>query len=148
MEKDYIHIILADDDEDDRLFFTDAFDELKMKTKVQTYNDGVELMNYLMTENAVLPDVLFLDLNMPKKNGIECLQEIKANKRFDDIAIAIYSTSSSEEHIEETFVNGANIYIKKPNDFNTLKKVLSDVVTINWQYHTSGLNKDNFLLRM
>ncbi len=148
MEKDYIHIILADDDEDDRMFFTDAFDELKMKTKVQTYNDGVELMNYLMTENAVLPDVLFLDLNMPKKNGIECLHEIKANKRFDDIAIAIYSTSSSEEHIEETFVNGANIYIKKPNDFNTLKKVLSDVVTINWQYHTSGLNKDNFLLRM
>jgi CheY-like chemotaxis protein len=148
MEKDYIHIILADDDEDDRMFFTDAFDELKMKTKVQTYNDGVELMNYLMTENAVLPHVLFLDLNMPKKNGIECLHEIKANKRFDDIAIAIYSTSSSEEHIEETFVNGANIYIKKPNDFNTLKKVLSDVVTINWQYHTSGLNKDNFLLRM
>lgn len=148
MEKDYIHIILADDDEDDRLFFTDAFDELKMKTKVQTYNDGVELMNYLMTENAVLPHVLFLDLNMPKKNGIECLHEIKADKRFNDIAIAIYSTSSSEEHIEETFVNGANIYIKKPNDFNTLKKVLSDVVTINWQYHTSGLNKDNFLLRM
>lgn len=148
MEKDYIHIVLADDDEDDRLFFTDAFDELKMNTKVQTFNDGVELMNYLMTENAVLPHVLFLDLNMPKKNGIECLHEIKANKRFDDIAIAIYSTSSSEEHIEETFVNGANIYIKKPNDFNTLKKVLSDVVTINWQYHTSGLNKDNFLLRM
>ena len=103
MEKDYIHIILADDDEDDRLFFTDAFDELKMKTKVQTFNDGVELMNYLMTENAVLPHVLFLDLNMPKKNGIECLHEIKANKRFDDIAIAIYSTSSSEEHIEENF---------------------------------------------
>ena len=49
MEKGYIHIILADDDEDDRLFFTDAFDELKMKTKVQTFNDGVELMNYLMT---------------------------------------------------------------------------------------------------
>lgn len=148
MEKDYIHIILADDDEDDRMFFTDAFDELKINTKVQTYNDGVELMNYLNMEDAILPNVLFLDLNMPKKNGIECLHEIKANKRFDDIAIAIYSTSSSEEHIEETFVNGANIYIKKPNDFNTLKKVLSDVVTINWQYHTSGLNKDNFLLRM
>lgn len=148
MEKDYIHIILADDDEDDRMFFTDAFDELKINTKVQTYNDGVELMNYLNMEDAILPNVLFLDLNMPKKNGIECLHEIKADKRFDDIAIAIYSTSSSEEHIEETFVNGANIYIKKPNDFTTLKKVLSDVVTLNWQYHTSGLNKDNFLLRM
>ena len=105
-------------------------------------------MNYLNEDTSVLPNVLFLDLNMPKKNGIECLLEIKENERFKDIAIAIYSTSSSEEHIEETFVNGANIYIKKPNDFATLKKVLSDVVTLNWQYHTSGLNKDNFLLRM
>ncbi|MES2811442.1 MAG: response regulator [Bacteroidota bacterium] len=148
MEKEYIHIILADDDEDDRLFFTDAFNELKMSTKVQTYFDGVELMNYLNQEDSVLPHVLFLDLNMPRKNGIECLHEIKANPKFNDIAIAIYSTSSSEEHIEETFISGANIYIKKPSDFTTLKKILSDVVTINWQYHTSGLNKDNFLLRM
>ena len=105
-------------------------------------------MEYLNTPNAVLPNVLFLDLNMPKKNGIECLYEIKKDDRFSEIAIAIFSTSSSEEHIEETFVQGANIYIKKPSDFATLKKVLSDVVTINWQYYTSGLNRDNFLLRL
>ena len=148
MTKEYMHIILADDDEDDRLFFTDAFDELKISTKVQTYNDGAELMDYLNNEDSLLPEILFLDLNMPKKNGIECLHEIKSNPRFGNIAIAIYSTSSSEEHIEETFVNGANIYIKKPNDFNELKKILSNVVTINWQYQTSGLNKDNFLLRL
>ena len=55
MEKDYIHIILADDDEDDRLFFTDAFDELKMKTKVQTYNDGVELMKNLAENSGLNP---------------------------------------------------------------------------------------------
>ncbi len=148
MQKDYIHIILADDDEDDRQFFTEAFEELKINTRVNTFNDGVELMDYLNSPEAILPNVLFLDLNMPKKNGIECLYEIKKNEKFNDIAIAIFSTSSSEEHIEETFVNGANIYIKKPSDFATLKKVLSDVVTINWQYHTSGLNKDNFLLRI
>lgn len=145
---DYINICLADDDQDDRLFFTDAFEELKIKTKVSTFNDGVELMNYLNNADSILPNVLFLDLNMPKKNGVECLSEIKKNEKFNDIAIAIYSTSSSEEHIEETFVYGANIYIKKPNDFETLKKILSEVVTINWQYHTSGLNKDNFLMRM
>lgn len=148
MNKEYIHILLADDDEDDRLFFTDAFNELKISTKVGTFNDGVELMNYLNNPESVLPNILFLDLNMPKKNGIECLHEIKSNSRFDDIAIAIYSTSSSEEDIEETFVLGANIYIKKPSDFTSLKKILSDVVSINWQYHTSGLNKDNFLLRL
>ncbi|MEC5166393.1 CheY-like chemotaxis protein [Flavobacterium sp. PL11] len=148
MNTEYINICLADDDEDDRLFFTDAFDELKINTKVSTFKDGVELMNYLNDEDSILPNVLFLDLNMPKKNGVECLLEIKKNAKLNDIAIAIYSTSSSEEHIEETFVNGANIYIKKPNNFENLKKILSEVVTINWQYHTSGLNKDNFLMRM
>lgn len=147
MNKEYIYIALADDDEDDRLFFTDAFSELKINTKVQTFNDGLALMNFLNSTD-IFPNILFLDLNMPIKNGIECLEEIKENSRFNDIAIAIYSTSSSEDHIEETFVKGANIYIKKPSDFATLKKTLSDVVTINWQYHTSGLNKDNFLLRI
>lgn len=148
MNKDYTFVILADDDEDDRLLFTDAFDEMKISTKLQTFKNGVELMNYLNKEDAILPEILFLDLNMPKKNGIECLSELKSNNKFNNIAVAIYSTSSSEEHIEDTFVKGANIYIQKPNDFKTLKKVLQDVVTINWQYHTSGLNKDNFLLRM
>ncbi|CAH0336403.1 Response regulator rcp1 [Flavobacterium sp. CECT 9288] len=148
MNTDFINICLADDDEDDRLFFTDAFDELKINTKVSTFNDGVELMNFLNHPDSILPNVLFLDLNMPKKNGQECLLEIKKDEKFNDIAVAIYSTSSSEEDIEKTFVNGANIYIKKPNDFEELKKILSEVVTLNWQYHTSGLNKDNFLMRL
>ena len=148
MNNDYTYIILADDDEDDRMLFIDAFDEIKISTKVQTFKDGSELMNYLNNEESILPEILFLDLNMPKKNGIECLKEIKSNDRLSKIAIAIYSTSSSEEHIEETFVKGANIYIKKPNDFAVLKKVLQDVVTMNWQFHTSGMNLENFLLRV
>ena len=148
MQNDYIHIILADDDEDDRLFFTDAFDELKINTKVNTFEDGVELMSYLNKSDAILPNVLFLDLNMPKKSGIECLVEIKASDKMSGIAIVIYSTSASEEDIEKTFVLGANIYIKKPDSFIKLKKMLSEVVSINWQYYTNSLNKDNFLLRL
>lgn len=148
MQKDYILITLADDDEDDRLFFTDAFDELKINTIVNTHKNGKELLEFLNHPQTVLPNIIFLDLNMPILNGIDCLKEIKKNEKFNNIAIAIYSTSSSDEDVENTFVLGANIYIKKPSDFNTLKKVLSDVVTLNWQYHTSGLNKDNFLLRL
>lgn len=147
MQEDYINITLADDDEDDRLFFTDAFDDIKITTRVKTFNDGVYLMDYLNSDYALLPNVLFLDLNMPRKSGLECLKEIKQNPKFKDIAIAIYSTSASEEDIENTFIQGANIYIKKPSDFKTLKKVLAEVVTINWQYHTNSMNKDNFLLR-
>jgi len=148
MQKDYILITLADDDEDDRLFFTDAFDELKINTVVNTFKNGKELLDFLHHPESILPNIIFLDLNMPILNGVDCLKEIKKSDKFNNIAIAIYSTSSSDQDVENTFVLGANIYIKKPNDFNTLKKVLAEVVTINWQYHTSGLNKDNFLLRL
>lgn len=148
MDDDFIRIALADDDEDDRFFFEEAFEELKIKSKVVTFHDGDYLMDYLNDESCNLPNLLFLDLNMPRKSGMECLSEIKANPRFKNIAIAIYSTSASDEDVENTFVKGANIYIKKPNDFEVLKKILSEVVTINWQYKTSGLNKDNFLLRL
>ena len=130
------------------MFFKEAFDEIKINTKVSLVNDGVELMNYLSEDGNPLPHILFLDLNMPRKTGIDCLLEIKRLSHLKDIAIAIYSTSASDMDIEETFVQGANVYIKKPSDFNTLKKILEQVITINWQYQTSGLNRDNYLLSL
>lgn len=148
MENDALNILLADDDEDDRLFFKEAFQEIRVKTKVSTVNDGLELMNLLNNPDNTLPDIVFLDLNMPVKNGLECLNEIRNNSRLQNLAIAIYSTSSSEENIEEAFVKGANIYIKKPNDFSVLKVILEQVINMNWQFHTSGLKKETFLLNI
>ena len=146
MQNDITQVLLADDDEDDRLLFKEAFNEIKIKTIVTTVNDGAELMSLLNQQRTILPHMLFLDLNMPGKSGMECLLEIKNIENLKDIPIAIYSTSASEEDIEETFVRGANVYIKKPSDFGTLKKVLEHVITINWQYQTSGLIRENFLL--
>ncbi len=148
MQENTINILLADDDEDDRNFFKDAFEEIKISTNVNVVNDGEELMDYLNQPDLVLPHILFLDLNMPRKGGMECLTEIKQLDHLKNMAIAIYSTSSSEKDIEETFVKGANIYIKKPNDFNELIKTLNIATTFNWQYHTSSLNIDTFLLRI
>ena len=148
MKNGPIHVLLADDDENDREFFIEAFEEIKIKTVVKTVNDGRELMKSLIHSEELLPHVLFLDLNMPYKGGMECLKEIKRDERFKDISIAIYSTSATEEDIEEAFVSGANVYIKKPSDYGALKKVLSEVITINWQYHSSDLNRDNFFLSL
>jgi CheY-like chemotaxis protein len=142
--KDLMHILIADDDEDDRTFFSEAMAELKMNNKLTLFNDGQELMDYLSDPDIVVPHILFLDLNMPYMSGFECLKIIRANGRFKDVSIAIYSTSSSEKDIEETFIEGANIYIKKPNDFTKLKKVIKEVLNINWQFHSSGLNKETF----
>ena len=148
MENDALKILLADDDEDDRVFFKEAFQEIRVKTRVSTVNDGLQLMNYLNNPDNPLPNVVFLDLNMPVKSGLECLDEIRKNPLLRNLAIAIYSTSSSEENIEEAFVKGANIYIKKPNDFSVLKVILEQVINMNWQYHTSGLKKETFLLNI
>jgi len=140
--------MLADDDEDDRLFFREAFEEVKIKNQITTFNDGVQLMNHLNDKKNPLPDIIFLDLNMPRKSGIECLQEIRDNDRLKQLTVAIYSTSSSEKDIEDTFVQGANVYIKKPNDFEQLRRILGEVVNMNWQYITNGLNKDSFILNL
>jgi len=148
MNHDALHILLADDDDDDRLFFKDAIEELKVKTIVTMVKDGVELMDYLSKAEIHLPNLVFLDLNMPRKSGMECLKEIRSNSKLKDLSIAIYSTSALEKDIEETFIKGANIYIKKPNDFEVLKNMIAKVITIKWQYHTSGLNKENFLLNI
>jgi len=141
-----VQIILADDDEDDRMFFKDALESLRMKVDIVTVNDGVELMELLNNKPEEKPHILFLDLNMPRKNGIEALEEIRASALHKDLVVAIYSTSSAENDIEDTFVKGANVYIRKPSDFNVLKKVLEEVLSTNWQFHTSGLNKETFLL--
>jgi CheY-like chemotaxis protein len=148
MENDALHILMADDDEDDRMFFREAIQEIKVRTKITLVNDGLQLMNYLNHPGNHLPNVVFLDLNMPLKSGMECLIEIRKNSRLKDLAVAIYSTSSTEEYIEEAFVKGANIYIKKPDDFSALKVILEQVINLNWQYHTSGLKKENFLLNI
>lgn len=139
-----VRILLADDDDDDRVFFSEAFAELKISSQLILFEDGKHLMDHLLDPDTSLPHILFLDLNMPIKNGLDCLKEIRADERFKEISVAIYSTSSSEKDIENTFIEGANIYIKKPNDFSELKRVIKEVVHLNWQFHTSNLNKETF----
>jgi CheY-like chemotaxis protein len=148
LENEPLHILLADDDEGDRLLFTEAFTRIKIQTVVRTVNDGIQLMEWLNCKSNRIPHFLFLDLNMPRKNGIECLKEVRNDERLKDIFIAIYSTSNNEKDMEETFLNGANVYITKPNNFNTLKQILEKAVTTAFQYQDKSMNKENFLLNI
>ena len=143
-----LHILLADDDESDRELFKEAFDELEMKPVVEMVNDGQQLMKHLSKEDVRLPNLIFLDLNMPRKNGMECLKEIRSNEKLKDISVAIYSTSASEKDINDAFISGANIYVRKPNDFNTLKQLLAKAVITTHLYQAPPFNTANFLLRL
>lgn len=128
MGNEPLHILLADDDEGDRLLFTEALSELEINAEVSIVNNGVELMEWLQMKNNRLPDIIFLDLNMPRKGGIACLQEIRSDERLKDISVAIYSTSDNEKDKTEAFHHGANVYIAKPNNFTELKQVLGKAV--------------------
>ncbi|WP_276165347.1 response regulator [Zobellia alginiliquefaciens] len=148
MNTKLLNIVLADDDEDDRMLFSEAIEEISIKTNLSLFNHGQELMDYLNSPDIVLPNLIFLDLNMPIKNGMQCLKEIRQNPNLKDLCIAIYSTSSSEKDVEETFLNGANIYLNKPNNFAKLQSSVERILQLNWQYHTSNLNKETFLFRI
>ncbi len=148
MKKTPLLVLLAEDDESDQLNFSEALAASRIKTTLQIVNDGVELIEYLNTKDLVLPELLFLDLNMPRKNGLECLQEIRAHKEFQNISVAIYSTSLSEPDVMNTFLQGANVYIKKPTDFEKLTEVLDTVIRAASMYRDPPFNISNFVLKI
>lgn len=131
-----INILLADDDIDDISFFDNALKGLPVSTHLTTVNDGVQLMNYLSENLENLPDVLFLDLNMPRKNGFECLSEIRENEKLKNISIVIFSTSYPQDKsyemgmISNLFKLGARVYIRKPGDFAQLKQTVQYALTM------------------
>jgi CheY-like chemotaxis protein len=125
-----LNILLADDDMDDCNFFKQALEALSVSTHLKTVNDGEQLMSYLLDNVETLPDVLFLDLNMPRKNGFECLTEIKDNEQLQHIPIVIFSTSFPKNIIDKAFKLGANVYVRKPGDFAQLKQIIHNALPI------------------
>lgn len=128
----HLNILLADDDLDDCNLFKHALEELSLSAQLTTVHDGEQLMNYL-SENSSLHrkvDVIFLDINMPRKNGLECLAEIKRNPTLKDIPVVMFSTSNSWDTINMLFKSGSNVYIHKPSDFAQLKQVIHHALPI------------------
>lgn len=118
------HILLAEDDDDDSMLFQEALGELQINTNLKRVKDGEELMQSLHNPNNILPDILFLDINMPRKNGFECLVEIKKNDRLKKLPVIIFSTSSGKDLVNKMYNAGASQYICKPNEFVQLKKII------------------------
>jgi len=119
-----LRILLADDDIDDCQFFTEALQALPIPTELNVVHDGEQLMNYLTEHTEHLPNVLFLDINMPRKNGFECLTEIKHNEKMKDLPVVMFSTSGAQDKISILFKTGADVYIRKPSNFAQLVQVI------------------------
>ena len=141
------HIFLAEDDEDDTLLFTEALSEID-KTVVLTHaTNGKKLMEILYQRPDQKPDIVFLDLNMPIRNGYECLNEIRANSgRLKDLHVIVLTTSRQKENIDIVFKLGASRYIVKPSTFTGLKSVLAKVLDSDWTQPVSKRDRKNFVI--
>ena len=141
-----ISVLLVDDDQDDIDLFQLAFSKVKVKSSVSYLKNGLEAIEYFQNPENEIPSILFLDLNMPLMGGKEVLYKLRADERFRNLPIAIYSTSNSEGDIEDTLSLGANIYIVKPYNFTKLIEIIEKVLKVQWQYETSQLDIRNYLL--
>ena len=141
-------VMLADDDKDDREFFEEVVTEINSTILVQGVKDGLELMEVLNKKNTLLPAILFLDLNMPGKNGKECLKEIKNNSRLKDMPVVIYSTSALGKDIRDTHSLGANLYISKPNNFNAAISMIKKVFSLDMEKHKPNPSMHNYILSL
>lgn len=117
------HIFLADDDEEDVLLFNEILFDISKEITVTVSVNGVELMN-LLKKISTLPEIIFLDLNMPLKNGFQCLQEIKANDAWNSIKIIMYSTSAHPQQIEKAYQYGADLCFQKSTNYTDFKELL------------------------
>ena len=142
-----LHILLADDDKDDCLFFEEAIAELTTTTNFTTVHNGEQLMQLLTNETMKLPDILFLDLNMPRKNGFECLAEIKSNSKLKYLPVVIFSTSYEQDVVNLLYDNGAHYFIRKPSEFTLFKKIILHTLLLILQLGSSTQPaKENFVL--
>ena len=139
-------IFLADDDKADCLLFKEALKELPVSAKLTTFENGEELMEQLTKKQNKLPDILFLDLNMPRKNGFVSLGEIKRNNELDSLPVVIFSTALEQDKVNQVFRNAAHYYIRKPTEFSELKKIIYEALTLITQGNNPLPGKEKFIL--
>ncbi len=128
-----IEILMVEDSPSDAFLTSEALKAAQELSRVHVVNDGVEAMEFLRREGAFIaaprPDIILLDLNMPRKDGREVLAEIKADAKLKSIPVIVLTSSSAEQDIVHAYSLHANCYITKPADFNRFKEVIRSIET-------------------
>lgn len=124
-------VLIIDDDSEDRELFHEAIGEVDSSIKCYTAKDGKEALSMMTREQVVLPDYIFLDINMPVMNGRECLAEIKKNSRLKAIPVIMYSTTSDTNEIRGYYTLGAHDFLIKPHNFKKLVEELNSIIVKN-----------------
>lgn len=124
------HVMIAEDDDDDFYIFSVALEELSITLVLSRAKNGDILIRLL---NDKIPDILFLDLMLPGKDGRQCLKEIRANHKYDSLPVIMYTSMKDMKEIEFCYREGANLYVIKPTGFSDLKTILERILAIDWK---------------
>jgi len=125
-------VFYADDDIDDLDFFRDVINSIGKKIKLFTHDRGDNLLNALRNPPPI-PQIIFLDLNMPGKSGFDVLEELKSSDDFKDIPVVAFSTSSDDHNVSKCMKLGASFYVTKSTSFDSLKKSIEHTLNIDWE---------------
>ena len=136
-------ILLAEDDEDDYFLFCEAIKDFQGSLSLNWVRNGEELIAELTHHKT---DIIFLDINMPLKNGFECLREIRSDDSLKKIPVIIYSTSDDTKLIDSMYNAGANLYLCKPIEFKKLKGRIHKAISIDWEKQTPFSKPEHFVL--
>jgi CheY-like chemotaxis protein len=123
-------VVLAEDSLEHCFFFKKALQEVGPQTMFTAVHDGDRLMALL---ESYLPEVLFLDLSMPCKNGVQCIKEIRQQSTYDSMPIIVFSVTADERTIQSAYRFGANLYLVKPDEYSLLRSALQNVLSMDWQ---------------
>ena len=141
-----LNIYLADDDQADCLLFKEALEELPVSANLTTVQEGEQLLDLLTQQGNKLPDVLFLDLNMPRKNGFAALGQIKRDEKLLDLPVMVFSTANDQTKVMAVFRDAAHYYIRKPAKFSELKEVIYKVLVLIADGNIRLPKQENFML--
>ena len=140
------NIYLADDDTDDHFIFEAALEEICEDCTLTIATSGDELLSNLRKPDIPSPDIVFLDINMPRKNGIETLKEIKGDPETKGLKVIMYSTSTNPLYIDQAKEAGACFYFVKPTDFSKLKQLLLKTLSLHWGTNNVPSKKHEFMI--
>src|SRR6478735_621833 len=118
------HILLADDDQDHGFLFKSILKEVDASKRISIVYDGEALFEFLSRQT---PDLIFLDLNMPCKNGFDCLEEIKSNAQWQQVPVIVYTSSSQLSDIQQSYIHKADFYMVKPFSVKHLQHALESI---------------------
>jgi CheY-like chemotaxis protein len=149
MKTTKLNLLLVDDDKDDCVFFKEALKALPVTASLTILHNGEQLMQ-LLSQNSIVPStqrILFLDLNMPRKNGFEVLSELKSNTQLKKLPVIVFSTASEPDTANLVYEKGAHYYINKPTEFSQLKKVIYQALLLTAVRSVKQPAKKDFVIK-